>query len=114
MAMTLRCTWRHGCAEGHADADLLGVLGDGVGDDAVDAERGEQQAEGGEGGDQQHEEAARRVGVVHESLDGAELGGGLLWIEVAQRADDAGGQAAGGRVVRTTSSAPLGPAWVTG
>ena len=30
-----------GCAEGHADADLLRALGDGVGDDAVDAEGGE-------------------------------------------------------------------------
>ena len=41
-----------GCAERHADADLLGALRDGVGDDAVDAERGEDEAEGGEDRDE--------------------------------------------------------------
>jgi len=51
---------RHGCAEGHADADFLSALSDGVADDAVDAERHQQDAERGEGGHQKHEELARK------------------------------------------------------
>ena len=54
-----------GCAEGHADADLLRALGDRVGDDAVNADGGEQQCRGAaNAADEQHEELARRVGVI--------------------------------------------------
>ncbi len=110
LPITSHCTLSQRRAQGHADADLLGALVDGVGDDAVDAESREEQAEGSERGNQQHEEAAGRVGVVDQGLDGPELGRGLLWIQFR------GGRSkrwwparvAGGRVVRTTSWAELG------
>ncbi len=37
-----------GCAEGQADADLVGTLRDGVGHDAVDADAGERKSEDAE------------------------------------------------------------------
>ena len=46
----------------------------------------------GEGADEEHEEAARRVGVVDEGLDGAELGERLFGVEIAQGAQHAGGE----------------------
>jgi len=65
-----------GCAEGHADTDLLGPAGDGIGDDSVDTEGGEQEAEDGE-------EAARRGGVVDDALHGFEFGERLAGIDLA-------------------------------
>ena len=105
---TLRWTFACGCAERHADADLLGALGDGVGDDAIDAEGGKQSAEGGKCDDEEHEELARGIGVVDQHLDRLELCGGLFRVEIAQCAGvrwRRGLQAA--RFVRTTSSAPV-------
>ena len=46
----------------------------------------------GERRDEQHEEAARRVGVIDERLDRAELGDGLFGVEVAQSVQHAGGE----------------------
>jgi len=79
-------------AQGHANADGLCLPGNGVRDDTVDAERCEKQAEGGEGGDQKHEEAARRNGAVNYGLDGPELGGGLARVQLAKGMKDAGGE----------------------
>ena len=72
-----------GGAERHADSDLLGALGDGVGDDAVDSKRGEDETECGEDCDEVDEEAARARGVIDDVLDGLEVGGGLAWVELA-------------------------------
>ena len=47
-----------GCAEREADAHLLGALRDRVGEDAVDADGGEDDGERSEAGDEQHDEAA--------------------------------------------------------
>ena len=47
-------------AEGEADAHLLRALRDGVGEDAIDADRGENDGEQSEAGDEQHDEAALR------------------------------------------------------
>ena len=88
----------HACrggAERHADADLERLPRDGVGDDAIDAERGEQQAERGEAGDEHHEESARRDGVIDERLDGTQRHGGLFRIDLAQGVHDAGGELRG-------------------
>ena len=84
-----------GCAEGHADADLLRALGDGVGDDAIDAEGGEQSAEGGKCDDEEHEELARRIGVADQHLYRLELCGGLFGVEIAQCAEDRSGEGGG-------------------
>ena len=72
---------RRGGAERHADADLLRLARYPIGDDAVDSQRGENQAERREAADQQDEEAAGRYGVVHDLLEGAKLGGGLGGVE---------------------------------
>ena len=58
-----------GGAQGHADADFLGLAGDGIGDYAVDAEGGEDQAQGGEDGYEVDEEFARGDGVIDKLLD---------------------------------------------
>jgi hypothetical protein len=79
-----------------ADSDLMGALRDGVGDDAVDAERCEDETEHGEDSDEVDEEAARRGGVVNEELDGLEVGGGLARVELAQGSEDGGLEGLGG------------------
>src|SRR5579862_1203478 len=84
-------------AKSHADAELLSLTGHGVGDHAVDAEGGKEQAERGEGGDEKHEEAAGRNRAVHDGLDGTELGGGLLGIQIAQGAENGLSQGRGGQ-----------------
>src|SRR5208282_1274647 len=71
-------------SERHADADFLRLPRDGVRDDAVDAERGEQQAECGEDGHEQHEETAWRIGSIDDGTDGTKFGGGLLGVQLAQ------------------------------
>lgn len=38
------------CAQGKADAELVGALGDGVGDNAVETDGGENKGENGESG----------------------------------------------------------------
>ena len=83
------------CAERHANADGLRLLRDRIRDDAVDAERGQQQAESGECCHEQHEEAARGDGAVDDGLDGPELGGRLFGIQFAQSAEDARGERRG-------------------
>ena len=106
---------RGGGAQRHADADLLRLARDPIGDDAVDSERGENQAERGEAADQQHEEAARRDGAVHDVLQRAKFGGGLRGIQCAQPSSSRWRRARrASSFVRTTSSAPSGPAWVGG
>ena len=87
---------REGSAERHADSDLLGALGDGVGDDAVDSERGEDETECGEDSDEVDKEATRGGGVVDEELDGLEVGGGLAGVELAEGGKDCGLEGLGG------------------
>ena len=62
-ATTSRRTSRGRGAEGRADADLAGALGDAVGDDAVDADRGEHQGEGAEEAQQECREPPARHGL---------------------------------------------------
>ena len=45
--------------EGQAHAQFLGALGDGVGHDAIEADRGERGGEAGEDAEKHHGEAAR-------------------------------------------------------
>ena len=47
------------CAEGHANAEFVGARGDGVGDDAVEADDGERERKGGENSEQCGDEALR-------------------------------------------------------
>ena len=70
-----------GCAKGHADADFLGALGDGIGDDGVDAERSENKGEEREATEQENDEAAGRSGFVHELLKSANVRGRKIGIE---------------------------------
>ena len=53
------------------------------------------QAEQCKGGDKHHEEAARRVGVVNEGLNGTEFGERLFGVEFAQGAEHADAEAGG-------------------
>ena len=100
-------------AESHPDADLPGLLRDGVGDYAIDAQGGQEQPQSGKDAYQQHKEAAWRGSVVDQALDGPELGHRLSGIE-RRVAMTVAASTSGGNVVRTTSSAPAGPAWVIG
>ncbi len=44
----MRSTWAR-CAEGHADAEFVGALGNDVGNDAVESHGGKSEGEHGEG-----------------------------------------------------------------
>src|SRR5882724_773649 len=76
--------FRSGSAEGHANADFAGTLGNGVGHYAVEAEDGEQRGEkaedGGEAGD--HAFGGEGVGDLH--FGGAHAVDGNIGIEVAE------------------------------
>src|SRR6266851_3753857 len=54
------------CSEGHADADFVGAAGGGVGEDAIDADGDEHEADGAEDG---HEEKAEARSSVREGGD---------------------------------------------
>jgi hypothetical protein len=73
-----------GCAESHADADLLGALGDGVGDDTVNAERGKEKSQARESSDEVEQEASRGRGMIYQKLERFEVGGGLAWVDGAE------------------------------
>src|SRR5258708_12762958 len=60
-----------GSAEGHANTDFLRALADGIRDDGVDAERGEDEGESGETCEQEAHEAARRDTFLDPLLHGA-------------------------------------------
>ena len=51
-----------GGSEGHADSDFVGAAGGGIGEDAVDANGDEHEADGAEDGQQQEAEARTGVG----------------------------------------------------
>src|SRR6266849_5682035 len=82
-------------AEGHANADFAGALGDGVGHDAVEAddseESGEETEDGGEAGD--HALGGR--GVVDLHFGGAHGVDGEIGIHVADFRTDGGHQLIG-------------------
>ena len=61
-----------GSAEGHANADFLRALADRIGDDGVDAERGQDEGEGCETCEQEDDESAGRSGFVDNLLHSAE------------------------------------------
>src|SRR5579859_7134464 len=77
-------------AERHANADFLALPRDHIGDDAVNAERGEEQAERGERTDEHDEEAARRRGSFHDLLQHAKFADRPLGIKVAHGFDEGG------------------------
>lgn len=70
-----------GCAKGEANAHLLRALGDGVGEDAVDADCGEDDRERGEAGDEQHDEAALCDLAGDALVHGLDVEDGLLAID---------------------------------
>ena len=104
-AITPNCTrpWRG--TERHANANLLRLLGHRIRDDAVDAERGQQQPQRGEYAHQQYKEAARRDGMIHKLLDGPEFDCGLSRVHRSQSTHHAAGNARRAQA----SSAPPAP-----
>ena len=70
-----------GCAEGEADTHLLRALRDRIGEDAVDADRGENDREQSEAGDEQHDEAALRDLIGDALVHGLDVEEGLLGID---------------------------------
>src|SRR5207245_2034238 len=70
-----------GGSEGHADADFLGALRDGVRDDGVDAEGSKNQGKEGEATEQEDDETARGGGFIHKLLQGAEVCSGQTGIK---------------------------------
>lgn len=72
-----------GGAEGHANADFLAAESDGVGEDAVDADGGEQEGDGAEAGDEAEGQAALAEGGLKSffhwlQLELGQIGGDAL------------------------------------
>ena len=114
LAITSELDARQGRAQGHANTDFLRLPGHRIGDHSIDSERSQNQAQGCKCGHEQHKEAARRDGMIHNLLDGAKFRRRLSRIDRAQRTMTLAASTSGGSLVRTTSSAPSGSAWVTG
>src|SRR5580693_8544167 len=68
-------------AEGDANADFLGSLIDGVGDDGVEADRGQAERDGGEDGEQDSEHAVGPVLTLQLFVHGAEVADGEAVVE---------------------------------
>ena len=84
------------CAEGHADAQLVFSLGDGESHDAVDADRGEEESEHGEGAEYEDGEAVGDKVFADDLVHGADVGHGEIGIHGTDGGGDAGGD--GGRI----------------
>src|SRR5256885_14307565 len=84
-------------SERHANANLRSLARNPVGDDAVDAERGQYQAQTGEGGHEEHEETAGRDSAGGDRSNRAGTRGGLGGIQRSKRGEDRGGERRGGR-----------------
>ncbi len=69
------------CAEGHADADLGGAAGYGVGGDSVEAEGGEQQGQDAEEGHEAGDHAVLREAVGDLLVEGLEFDDGEVGID---------------------------------
>ena len=95
-------------AQRHANANFLGLAGNGIGDDAVNAESGEDEAEGGEGGDEIDKEFAWGDGVIDQRLDGTESVVWLRGIIVAQDRHDGSGKHVGGKLGANDELGALG------
>ena len=76
------------CAQGHADAHLLGALLDGVGHQPVNADGGQDQRDGAEDGEQQHVEAFARGGAPHHLVHGSHVRYGKASAGLAQLLGD--------------------------
>src|SRR5581483_11954197 len=74
-----------GRAESHADADLVGAAGDGIGEDAVETDRGEQQSEERERAEESRALGGRRYLAVDDLLEGADVGQGLIGVDRPDR-----------------------------
>ncbi len=82
-------------AESHADADFLFALADGVRDDGVDTEGGEDQGEGGEAGEQVDDEAPWGDGAIDQLFQAFKLLAGHFGVERKQGVADGGSKCGG-------------------
>ena len=64
-------------ADGHADADFAGALGDGVGENAEGSDGGEQERDEGKGTEERGGHALARDGVGEDGVDGFDVIDGL-------------------------------------
>ena len=88
---------RESAPERHADADLVGSLAHGEGDQAREAGGGDGEGEGGERAEEHGDEPRRGDRLVPDLLQGPDVGDRGLRIERVDRLPDAVGQDAGGR-----------------
>jgi hypothetical protein len=72
-------------AEGHADTDLRGAAGDGVGDDAVEAEACEQKSQDAEQSHEARDHAVLSEAVGDLLVEGLEFDDGEIGIDGGQR-----------------------------
>src|SRR5712664_2200772 len=77
-------------AEGNADAEFLGALGDAVGDEAVDAHGGKQQSDAGKNSQKQHGEARAGKRIGEKLLHGGDRGHGLFAVQLLKLRVDSG------------------------